>query len=161
MVHMPAAARDLTGEEIERFRQLYAAGFSTIDIGPMMGMNPVTLKFRLRRAGVPLRPRDIAKRMPLANRKKARYGAESVHWKGTAAQPHTGRRRARETKERKPPCELCGSAKTKRWEIHHRDGNPLNNELSNLLCVCAKCHKTFHRHSRRHRASHVSTPTTS
>lgn len=30
------------------------------------------------------------------------------------------------------------------YEIHHRDGNPLNNDISNLECVTPKAHRQLH-----------------
>ena len=31
-------------------------------------------------------------------------------------------------------------------QVHHIDGNPGNNHLSNLVCLCAPCHLRMHRH---------------
>jgi 5-methylcytosine-specific restriction endonuclease McrA len=31
-------------------------------------------------------------------------------------------------------------------QVHHIDGNPGNNHLSNLVCLCAGCHLRMHRH---------------
>lgn len=42
-------------------------------------------------------------------------------------------------KELKPICEYC--KKTPTEEIHHSDGNPKNNSVSNLMSVCIKCHR--------------------
>jgi 5-methylcytosine-specific restriction endonuclease McrA len=36
-------------------------------------------------------------------------------------------------------CAVCG--KTDGLEIHHKDGNPKNNEISNLTVLCGVCHK--------------------
>lgn len=44
---------------------------------------------------------------------------------------------------KKDYCEVCDQ-KGKRLEIHHRDGNHGNNELSNLCTVCVSCHKKIH-----------------
>jgi len=45
-------------------------------------------------------------------------------------------------KEKK--CELCGLStwmgKELPLELHHKDGNHYNNELSNLEIVCPNCH---------------------
>ena len=37
-------------------------------------------------------------------------------------------------------CELCKGERN--IQVHHRDGNHRNNELSNLAFVCSKCHHT-------------------
>jgi 5-methylcytosine-specific restriction endonuclease McrA len=46
--------------------------------------------------------------------------------------------------EKNYTCEECGATrnlKTKlRITVHHRDGNPKNNERTNLQCLCNKCH---------------------
>jgi 5-methylcytosine-specific restriction endonuclease McrA len=31
-------------------------------------------------------------------------------------------------------------------QVHHIDSNPANNDLSNLICLCAGCHLRMHRH---------------
>lgn len=31
-------------------------------------------------------------------------------------------------------------------QVHHLDGNPGNNQASNLTCLCAGCHLRMHRH---------------
>lgn len=40
-------------------------------------------------------------------------------------------------------CEKCG--KEGRLDIHHKDENPNNNNLENLMCVCRSCHMKIHR----------------
>lgn len=45
-------------------------------------------------------------------------------------------------KVRKDKCELCGS--TINLCVHHIDGNRNNNDITNLLTVCKKCHQTHH-----------------
>ena len=43
-------------------------------------------------------------------------------------------------------CEICGKVTVKSdLEIHHRDHNEGNNSFSNLMVICAKCHKNIHR----------------
>lgn len=39
-------------------------------------------------------------------------------------------------------CELCGSDKN--IDIHHKDGNHLNNATENLMAVCRSCHMKLH-----------------
>jgi 5-methylcytosine-specific restriction endonuclease McrA len=31
-------------------------------------------------------------------------------------------------------------------QVHHIDGNPSHNDLSNLVCLCSGCHLAMHRH---------------
>ena len=39
-------------------------------------------------------------------------------------------------------CSKCGSAKT--LQRHHKDMNPLNNNMENLEILCQQCHKAEH-----------------
>ncbi|MBE0435216.1 MAG: HNH endonuclease [Methylomicrobium sp.] len=39
-------------------------------------------------------------------------------------------------------CEVCG--KTTTLHVHHADENPLNNSPSNLMTLCAQCHREAH-----------------
>ncbi len=50
--------------------------------------------------------------------------------------------RKQATKTRSKSCAHCGSGS--RLQVHHRDGNPLNNEPSNLVTLCASCHMRLH-----------------
>ena len=47
------------------------------------------------------------------------------------------------------PCEICGS--NKNVDVHHKDGNPQNNNLDNLQRLCRSCHIKTH-----HQAKHCS-----
>jgi len=45
-------------------------------------------------------------------------------------------------------CQLCGKSKDQQFEVHHKDftgqkENP-NHDLSNLITLCVKCHRTLH-----------------
>ena len=37
------------------------------------------------------------------------------------------------------------------YAIHHKDGNPLNNDDSNLSVLCPKCHQAEHRNNKKPR----------
>lgn len=50
--------------------------------------------------------------------------------------------RERATKLRKAACEQCGA--TSGLHVHHLDENPQNNSLSNLMTLCASCHRRWH-----------------
>ena len=39
-------------------------------------------------------------------------------------------------------CNLCGA--TRNLHLHHKDGDKRNSSFSNLITLCAKCHKRFH-----------------
>lgn len=56
--------------------------------------------------------------------------------------PHRGRGIARRKKPR-VECEACGA--TRRLEVHHKDEDPTNNEMSNLRVLCLKCHRKEHK----------------
>ena len=43
----------------------------------------------------------------------------------------------------KSACEMCAKTNCK-LHVHHKDHNPLNNELSNLQTLCVSCHKLSH-----------------
>lgn len=46
--------------------------------------------------------------------------------------------------EDRETCEICG--KKGKMDIHHKDCNPHNNDLSNLQILCRSCHMKIHRH---------------
>ena len=58
-------------------------------------------------------------------------------------QPKEGRYRAR-TLKRRIQCENCGTRRG-RLDVHHLDGNPLNNDLANLKVLCRSCHLRQHK----------------
>ena len=50
----------------------------------------------------------------------------------------------------KGKCESCGSyLDNVKPHIHHKDGNPRNNKLSNLQVLCPNCHSRKHDKPRR------------
>lgn len=56
--------------------------------------------------------------------------------------PNSGHYRARKL-VRRIKCERCGTRK-KRLDVHHLDGDPTNNVLSNLQVLCRSCHNLVH-----------------
>jgi hypothetical protein len=50
--------------------------------------------------------------------------------------------RARAHKLMRTACEHC--AATTRLHVHHLDENPRNNRPSNLMTLCARCHRRWH-----------------
>lgn len=50
--------------------------------------------------------------------------------------------RKRVYKHKKDHCQECRA--TENLQIHHIDGNPKNNRLSNLMTLCGSCHTKWH-----------------
>lgn len=74
----------------------------------------------------------------------------AFRFKTPIAKPPTIRRkpltklvRVKLVKERGGMCQICSSDIF--HHIHHLDGDPSNNDESNLLLVCIECHKGAHR----------------
>jgi hypothetical protein len=44
----------------------------------------------------------------------------------------------------KPICNRCGFSTIKALEVHHKDSNRKNNDISNLEILCANCHCIEH-----------------
>jgi hypothetical protein len=44
-------------------------------------------------------------------------------------------------------CEICGKLKSENTnlDVHHKDGNYTNNDISNLQVLCRSCHMKIHR----------------
>ncbi len=61
-------------------------------------------------------------------------------WKGDNAKPDTGRARAEKYFSLKA-CVKC--TKEESVERHHIDGNPLNNNPSNVILFCRNCHMIY------------------
>jgi len=47
-------------------------------------------------------------------------------------------------KSRGNVCQKCGYSKYEILQVHHKDRNPLNNELENLELICPNCHFEEH-----------------
>ena len=56
--------------------------------------------------------------------------------------PTVAASRKRAHKKRKMECEACGVMTE--CDVHHVDGNPLNNEALNLQSLCQNCHAFWH-----------------
>ena len=64
------------------------------------------------------------------------FGERNPGWKGHRASIGSARERAR-TRYPAQCCKLCGAQNAER---HHQDGDPYNNEASNLAILCRRCH---------------------
>ena len=51
--------------------------------------------------------------------------------------------RRQSVKQRQTHCSNCGRNDS-RLHVHHKDGDPLNNSLSNLVTLCGSCHQLEH-----------------
>jgi hypothetical protein len=63
-------------------------------------------------------------------------GSKHHNWKGDAATKSTKRQRATRLFQL-GPCEQCGRPATDR---HHKDDDPGNNNPSNIMILCRRCH---------------------
>lgn len=70
--------------------------------------------------------------------KRIRTGPEHANWKGNDITVKSGRSRALR-KFPPQPCTVCGCARSDR---HHVDGDTSNNDESNVLFLCRRCHMT-------------------
>jgi len=119
----------------DTIKKLYENGKSLKHIEKELGISDSTIQCYLVRLNVPLRKRgggqkgrklsDVARR----NIAQAKIGEKNPHWKGNNVAPNAGRGRAR----RKFGC-ING------LEIHHVDGDALNNNLENIKFVTRKEH---------------------
>jgi len=53
--------------------------------------------------------------------------------------------RAKALKHYKPICNRCGFSVLEALEVHHIDRNRANNDITNLMVLCANCHILEHR----------------
>jgi len=77
-------------------------------------------------------------------------GENNPMWRGDYANEVTARSRNKNIylwNRENHVCERCGETK-KRIEVHHKDGNPYNNEISNLEVLCIQCHNDEHKKRR-------------
>jgi hypothetical protein len=82
-------------------------------------------------------PKKGYKQSPEHVDKRKRWGDGHHAWKGDEALNRAAHNRAEARFKDLLPCEDCGSEDSER---HHEDGNPWNNEPSNIKFLCRKCH---------------------
>lgn len=73
-------------------------------------------------------------------KKVAKRGSESHAWKGEDITKDESRWRAR----RMIPPGPCAMCEKKGRDVHHKDGDPYNNDPSNLIRLCSKHHRREH-----------------
>jgi hypothetical protein len=71
------------------------------------------------------------------NKALAVTGERNGQWTGDAASANAGHLRAARMYPDPGMCTRCGK---KRAERHHKDGNPANNDPSNIDFLCRRCH---------------------
>jgi len=67
---------------------------------------------------------------------ETKMSSKNPNWKGDNVCYQNGTHRARKIYNL-GPCEICISPANER---HHKDGNSLNNDPSNIMILCKKCH---------------------
>jgi Zn finger protein HypA/HybF involved in hydrogenase expression len=72
---------------------------------------------------------------------------------GAYISSHKLRQKLFKDKIKEKKCEECGvtewNNKKLEFELHHKDGNHYNNELTNLIILCPNCHSQTDTHSKR------------
>ena len=119
-----------------------------------MPMKPTPLKYcmscgaQLRRKVLKNKGGELESLLHFSRRKFCSRECMSDGFRGRERKnvlPHQGRWRARQ-KFKRVCCKQCGA--TKSLDTHHINGNPLDNSLSNLECLCRSCHMKHHRPAR-------------
>lgn len=127
-------------------RQQYVDHRRTVrEIADECGVHVSAVLKQMRKHGIPRRDRS-------ESRMGRKVGARNPAWKGGVAQWEYApdwKAIARQIRERDDwTCQRCGEQR-KRWgrslHVHHIDGNKLNNEATNLIALCAGCHRGVHR----------------
>jgi len=100
-----------------------------------------TRRYRARQRGeiipkLPPGPKKGYKQTQEHIEKRKRFGPEHHNWKGDNIVVASGRSRA-ERKFPSKPCQICGKGNAER---HHKDGDTSNNEPTNVVFLCRKCH---------------------
>jgi hypothetical protein len=89
-----------------------------------------------------MRSREGIKQSPAHLAARSRFGDDHPNWKGDSATVKTGRTRALRAHALPDVCDAC--AMPKRLDRHHKDGDTLNNEKSNIAFLCRACHTQAH-----------------
>jgi hypothetical protein len=117
-----------------------------IDIAARFEVNLSTISYWMRKNDIPIRKQKES--LKLSGRVR---GQKNPAWKGGIAKweySHDWKSVCKEIKDRdKWTCQGCGEQR-KRWghhlHVHHKDKNKFNNDRSNLISLCDKCHALVH-----------------
>lgn len=82
-------------------------------------------------------PKKGYKQSPEHVAKRVKWGAEHHAWKGNEIKQKSGRSRALRRFPKIGSCLGCGRKKAER---HHVDGDTRNNDPSNIIALCRRCH---------------------
>lgn len=122
----------------EEIIRLYNEGYSCEDIGKMFSMSRQAVFERLKRNGVELRSKKVYPFIVYDGIKftPSGYG----YYRATSRTGHISLHRYKYEKEvGKIPFD---------YDIHHKDGNKQNNELSNLECISKSDHARIYKHGK-------------
>ena len=121
---------------------------NAIDIANDFGVNQSTIIKFLKKHNIPRRTQ--AESLKLSGKVR---GKNNPAWKGGVADwdySHDWKSICKKIKDRDEwTCQKCGKTK-KRWghslHVHHIDEDKTNNNLNNLISLCAECHMDSHGH---------------
>lgn len=126
--------------DIDKIIELYNSGMSLKQVGELCKMSQQSIRRRLAHAGVSLRTYT-------SNQK----GENNHNFKGGDSRS-TIRRICKQVlidnNISQYICQKCGNEFYQNLNVHHIDNNRLNNDISNLLVLCAGCHALQHPKSR-------------
>jgi len=122
-------------DDIDWLKQRYEEGMTVQKIAALVGRSRGLVRRRLLSAGVALRPFSFG-----GWNRGATHGGSGTY-KGRDVTASSARSRARRY-ALGPSCVVCGD--TGALQVHHIDGDHLNDALSNLTTLCVPCHMVAH-----------------
>ena len=114
--------------------KLYNDGYSCEQIGQIYSMSRQAVWERLKRIGVSLRKKKVLPYIIYDNIKFTPSG--NGYYRATSREKHISLHRYKYKKE-------IGDIPDG-WDIHHKDGNRLNNNIKNLMCISKSDHTKLH-----------------
>lgn len=142
-----ANGRPWTKEEVKLLKELYPA-LGIKETAERLNRSYFSVSIKANRLGISIPKETTSRILSTMPRKRA---AEHFLWKGgislAASRGFTDNEYKRFKNSIKQEmdykCESCGGDFKKRkhyLDIHHKDGNKLNNSRSNIAVLCRKCH---------------------